>query len=89
MSSVAGLLTNQTDRTVLDRTGLKGRYDVEVKWTDDRANPAADNGANGLAEEEKPGLFTALKEQLGLKLVPGKGPVPTLVVDHLERPSEN
>jgi uncharacterized protein (TIGR03435 family) len=86
MVNFAGLLTNQTDRTVIDRTGLSGKYDLQLKWTVDRAAGAADNG---LAGEEIPGLFTALQEQLGLRLQPAKGPVETLVVDHVERPSEN
>jgi uncharacterized protein (TIGR03435 family) len=86
MTEIAGLLTNQSDRTVLDRTGLTGKYDVLLKWTDDRGPGAADNGLPG---EEIPGLFTALQEQLGLRLQPGKGPVETLVVDHVERPTEN
>jgi uncharacterized protein (TIGR03435 family) len=86
MAEIAGLLTNQADRTVLDRTGLAAKYDVLLKWTDDRGPGAADNG---LATEEIPGLFTAIQEQLGLRLQPGKGPVQTLVVDHVERPTEN
>jgi len=86
MANLAGLLTNQSDRTVLDLTGLTGKYDVLLKWTDDRGPGAADNGLPG---EEIPGLFTALQEQLGLRLQPGKGPVQTLVVDHVERPTEN
>ena len=86
MANVAALLTNQSDRTVLDRTGLTGKYDLLLKWTDDRPAGAADNGA---AADDIPGLFTALQEQLGLRLQPGKGPVETLVVDHVERPAEN
>lgn len=86
MANVAVQLTNQTDRTVIDRTGLAGKYDLLLKWKTDRATEAADNG---LAADETPGLFTALQEQLGLRLQPGKGPVETLVVDHVERPTEN
>jgi uncharacterized protein (TIGR03435 family) len=85
LSSMAAFLTNQSDRPVIDRTGLKGRYNIELTWTDDRG-PSPDNGSS---EAERPGLFTALKEQLGLKLQPGKGLVPTLVVDRLEQPTKN
>lgn len=69
-----------TGRDVLDKTGITGNYDIDLKWTPDSQQGTADAG---------PTLFTALKEQLGLKLVPAKGPVDTLVIDHAERPSEN
>ena len=85
-----GTLTNQlaylTHRTVVDKTGLTGKYDLDLKWTPEPMYAAGpDNGA------DDPGgsIFTALREQLGLRLVPSKGPVDTLIVDHLERPSEN
>ena len=64
-------------RAVVDRTGLAGRYDIELQWTPDALDPA------GFP------IFTALQEQLGLKLVPGRSPVKTLVIDRVERPSEN
>ena len=86
MTDMAGLLTKQADRTVLDRSGLAGKYDLQLKWTEDRPSGAADNGS---APEDIPGLFTALQEQLGLKLTPSRGPVPTLVIDHIDRPTEN
>ena len=80
------------DRPVVDRTGLQGRYDFEIKWTPDdsqfnqvgaRMPPPSD------AADAPPGLFTALPEQLGLKLSPAKALVDVLVIDHIERPSEN
>jgi len=70
------------DKPVVDKTGVAGRFDFTLTWTPDES-PAADN-PNG-----PPGLFTALQEQLGLKLEPVKAPVQVLVVDHAERPSEN
>jgi uncharacterized protein (TIGR03435 family) len=73
-------LSNFTGRMVIDKTGLTGWYDIDLKWTPDEDLVA---GASG------PTLFTALKEQLGLKLVPDKAPVDVLVVDHIERPTEN
>lgn len=73
-------MSQSAGRTVVDKTGLTGKYDFDLKWTPDDQQGTADAG---------PSLFTALEEQLGLKLVPAKGPVDTLVVDHAEKPSEN
>jgi uncharacterized protein (TIGR03435 family) len=82
MTSFVGSLSILVDRTVIDKTGLKGEYDVHMKWTSDTASPP-------LPDDAPPTLFTAIQEQLGLKLVPSKGPVNTLVVDHVEQPTEN
>jgi uncharacterized protein (TIGR03435 family) len=81
MKDLAGTLTNQVHRTVIDKTGLVGNYDLGMKWASDDGSEAETDAA--------PGIFTALQEQLGLKLQPAKGPVETLVVDHVEMPSEN
>ena len=82
MAHVAQLLTGNIDRMVLDRTGLTGVYDLELVWTpDDRA---AD-----VVTRDAPALFTAVVEQLGLKLEPAIGPVDVLVIDSVERPKEN
>jgi len=67
-------------RAVIDKTGLAGKYDIDLKWTPDDQQGTPDAG---------PTLFTALEEQLGLKLVPAKGPVDVFMIDHVERPSEN
>ncbi len=88
MSTLTYSLTNTVGRTIIDKTGLTGTYNIELKWTPDsqgQANP--DNGEPDAPSG--PSIFTALEEQLGLKLVPSKGPVQTLVVDHVEMPSEN
>lgn len=86
MSDFAKTMAGQLNRTVIDKTGLTGVYDLKLKWTPDRLlNPAADDGAT----DRPPGLLTALPEQLGLKLESAKGPVETLVVDHAEKPSPN
>ena len=66
---------------VVDRTGLAGRWDFELKWTPDETRALPENAA--------PGVFTAVQEQLGLKLEPGKMPVDVLVVDAVEKPSAN
>ena len=79
-------LAETLERTVIDRTGLTGRYDYHLTWTPDNATPDNATPAN---DHAAPSLFTALQEELGLRLNPGKGPVETLVVDHIERPQEN
>jgi len=81
-ASLAKALSSCDDvsRIVVDKTGLTEKYDVHLKWTPDGQQETADSG---------PSIFTALEEQLGLKLVPAKGPVDVIVVDHIELPSEN
>jgi uncharacterized protein (TIGR03435 family) len=81
ISAFAKALSSRVDRTVIDKTGLTGNFDLQLLWSKDD-NP--DSGA-----EQLPDIFTAIQEQLGLKLVPAKGPVTTLVVDHAALPSEN
>jgi uncharacterized protein (TIGR03435 family) len=82
MADIASALSDAVGRTVFDKTGLKGRVDaLTLKWTDE--NAADTSGAPVVS------VFTAVEEQLGLKLEPSKGPVETLVVDHVEMPSEN
>lgn len=83
MVTVALLLSNLSGRPVVDKTGLTGTYDIDLH-TSLSANPASDEAA-----ESGPSVFTAVQEQLGLKLEPEKGKVENLVFDHVERPSEN
>jgi uncharacterized protein (TIGR03435 family) len=82
VAALANMLSAQLQRTVLNQTGLPGRYDFTLTW-------APDNGSGPSPDATAPPLFVALQEQLGLKLQPGKGPVETLVVDHVDPPSEN
>ena len=86
MSLLAEVLSQELGRPVVDKTGIVGRYHLALKWTpDDAPGPLV-----GAAEPDSaPSIFTALEEQLGLKLEPQKGPVPVLVIDHVELPSEN
>ena len=86
ISTLTDFLASQLNRTVIDKTGLTGVYDLKLKWTPDRLLNAA---ANDGTVDRPPDLFIALKEQLGLKLESAKGPVKTLVVDHAEKPSPN
>jgi uncharacterized protein (TIGR03435 family) len=74
-------------RVVIDKTGLTGRYDVSLKCTP--MSSASPGGAENATDPDSPSLFTAIEEQLGLKLVPIKGPVKILVIDHIEQPSPN
>ena len=77
-------------QTVVDQTGLTQRYDFRLNWTRERALSGGEqNGAAEMPASGGPALFTALQEQLGLKLVNTKGPVEIIVVDSIERPTEN
>jgi uncharacterized protein (TIGR03435 family) len=86
LSALAVGLSAKLDRTVIDKTGLTGRYDFHLQWTPDNV---ANNAANNGAADAPPTIFTAIEEQLGLKLQPAKGPAQTLVIDHVEQPTEN
>jgi uncharacterized protein (TIGR03435 family) len=96
-SDLASVLSSEVGRTVVDKTGLTERYDFTLNYTPDDGQlqtsiGSAPNGAVGLApisDPASPTLFTALQEQLGLKLEAGKGPVEIIVIDHVERPSGN
>jgi uncharacterized protein (TIGR03435 family) len=81
MSQLAGSLAPLVSRSTIDQTGLAGRFDVELTFTPEHA---ADN-----LSADVPLIFTALQEQLGLKLVTQKGPVAVLVLEHIEEPSAN
>jgi uncharacterized protein (TIGR03435 family) len=72
-------LSMAVSRTVVDRTGLEGVFDVRLRWS-------ADVNVGG-GPNETPSVFTALQEQLGLKLEPAHGPVDVLVIDGVERPT--
>ena len=80
MAPLIGGLSLTAGRPVVDKTGLTGRYNIDLEWAPDELEGTPDAG---------PSIFTALHEQLGLKLMPTKGPVDVLVVDHIEKPSEN
>ncbi len=81
------------DRPVVDHTGLTGRYDFTLNWTPDDSQflqfgprPPQPETADPNAP---PGLYTAIQEQLGLKLQPAKLPADVMVIDHAEKPSAN
>jgi uncharacterized protein (TIGR03435 family) len=82
MALLAGVLSQlpDVDRLVLDRTGLTGGFDVNLEY-----QPLSDGSGAG----DHPSLFTALQEQLGLKLESTRGPIAVLVIDHVEPPTPN
>jgi uncharacterized protein (TIGR03435 family) len=84
MAQLANALANVTRRSVLDQTGYNGMFDVQLNWT-----PDGESGKGGPADDSGPSLFTALQEQLGLRLESQKGPVEVLVVDHAGKATEN
>jgi bla regulator protein blaR1 len=98
---LADALSRQLDRTVLDRTGLNGKYDISLHWTPDESQsqmfkgPGGGEGGPGPNEgapspdASGPSIFTAIQEQVGLKLESQKGPVEIIVIDHVEKATEN
>jgi uncharacterized protein (TIGR03435 family) len=90
MEHLANSLTRTSSaelgRLVIDKTGLTGKYDLTLRWTPDTGNPPM---LNGEPDTSAPSIFTAIQEQLGLKLESTKGPVSVLVIDHAELPTLN
>jgi uncharacterized protein (TIGR03435 family) len=84
-ASLINILTQAAGRKVVDKTGLTELYDMELKWTPDQSllPPGTEIDTTG------PSLFTALQEQLGLRLVPETGQVDTFVVEAVQKPTEN
>jgi uncharacterized protein (TIGR03435 family) len=90
MADLAGELRGVLDRLVVDKTGISGRYDIALNWTVDDFQAARFSGTPAPSDRtEVPDLFTAIQEQLGLRLESTKGSVEVMVIDHVERPSEN
>jgi uncharacterized protein (TIGR03435 family) len=89
ISALAAALATKVGRPVFDHTGLSGTYDFNLEWSpEQRVSPTTQDTAGRIPQpEEGLSLFTALEEQLGLKLESMKGPVDVLVIDHVERPT--
>jgi len=90
LAETLALLPDLAGRTVRDKTGIKGNYDFELNFTSGIAalkGSAMDSTAP--PDDSKPSIFTALEEELGLKLELTKEPVETYVIEHIEQPSEN
>jgi uncharacterized protein (TIGR03435 family) len=82
--AIAAMLSRQLEHDVVNRTGVSGEYDVQLEFTPESGPCPAVTDPGGA-----PSLFTALQQQLGLKLQPSKGPVEVLIIDRLEKPTEN
>lgn len=91
LTALTLILSQQVGRTVLDKTGLNGRYDFTWQFNQSAAPGGGRGGASPSAspDAEPASIFTVLQEELGLKLDSGKGPVEIIVIDHIERPSGN
>jgi uncharacterized protein (TIGR03435 family) len=90
------LLLPVLGRPVINKTGITGRFDIRVEFSREETKLAAEpliQSADGLSPASDPtghpSIFTALQEQLGLRLQPAKGPVEMFVIDHIERPAGN
>jgi len=79
VEALAANLSFTLGRKIVNKTGLEGGYDFTLEYAPDGAD----------ASDTRPSIFTALEEQLGLKLEPARGPVDVIVVDHIERPTAN
>jgi uncharacterized protein (TIGR03435 family) len=84
MSQLATTLSNRVGRIVVDRTGLQGAFDFDLTWTPEQTGAINNPTTPGI--RDAPSVFTALQEQLGLKLEAARAPVDVLVIDHAERP---
>jgi len=81
MDQFAQFLSREMDHPVVNHTGLTGTFNFKLQWEPERAD--------GAGASDRPSMFTAVQEQLGLRLHAEKSPVDTIVVDHAEQPSEN
>lgn len=94
LSQLALNLSTWTERFVVDRTGLDGAFNYDLQWVVDQMPMFDQIGAPSRAlatspDPAGPSLFTAMQEQLGLRLEPSRGPVDILVIDHIEKPTED
>ncbi len=87
MAETATLLSTVVGRTVVDKTGVAGQFHYQISFAP--VDPSASQNADATPASDLPNFFTALQEQLGLRLDSAKGPVEVLVIDHAEKPSEN
>lgn len=97
IESLVEMVSQQIGITVLDKTGLTGKYDYSLSWIPDEDSlqlmglriPGSPLEADGQSQPAGPSIFSAVQEQLGLKLERHKEPVDVIVIDHLEAPSAN
>jgi len=90
LDTLGRAISGQFGRPVLDLSGFSGDYDWKLEWIPEQVPSGANASAVAAATNQGlPSIFTAVQEQLGLKLVPQTAPVSVLIVDHIERPSED
>ena len=95
LSMLVTVLSRSLGRTIIDKTGLSGNYDFNLDWNPDEGGSAPPRPQDGAAAsaasapDSRPSIFTAVQEQLGLKLESTKAPVDVIVIDHIEKPTEN
>ena len=94
IAQFASAISRFVNRPVLDQTGLSGNFDFDLQWTPEQMPPAAPPGPPGAPQlppidPDGPSIFTAVQEQLGLKLESTKGQVNVVVIDRAERPTED
>jgi uncharacterized protein (TIGR03435 family) len=89
VSSMMNQLSYAMGRPVYDKTGLTGKYEFTVKYTPERPGSAGPGADSASPPEEAPSIVVAIEEQLGLKLVSTKGPMDSIVIDHVEKPGTN
>lgn len=88
MTQLANLLSRFLNRVVIERTGLTGDFDVDLVYTPDQMPTGRDGGPLSLTgPSDGPSIFTAVQEQLGLRLQSTRGPVDVLVIDRVEHPT--
>ncbi len=92
MSYFSWIISQNLRKPVIDQTGLNGFYDFKLEWTPELPPGAAERAAQAgitIPTASRPDIFTAVREQLGLRLDSRKGPVEVMVIDHIEKPSED
>jgi uncharacterized protein (TIGR03435 family) len=90
VAPLVAILSDIARRPIINKTGLSGLYDFKLEWSPELMQGAGANGQPPPSPNNAgPSLFTALQEQLGLKLESAKEPVEVLVIDSVQRPSEN
>jgi bla regulator protein blaR1 len=93
LSTLVSVLSRTLGRTIIDKTGLTGNYDFTLEYAPEEGAPQPGAAAGGAPpaspSDSAPSIFTALQEQLGLKLESTKGPVDVIVIDHIEKAAEN
>jgi hypothetical protein len=89
MEPLAMLLAGQEGRPVMNRTGLDAAFDIELEWSSNLglAQPPRDSAGAGELRPDGVSLFTAVQEQLGLRLEPARAPVPLLIIDSVQPPT--